>query len=280
MALPSDYRVGARRNGNLATRSGVRFCMRACILFLLASLGTAQTTFEVASVKPNLSGAQGGSVRLTPGGRLVAQNAPMRMLITAAYDVRDFQLLGGPAWMASERFDIEAKAAGNPSQDQISQMLQALLAERFQLMVHRETRELPIYRLMVAKGGSKLQAAKAGECTPMVPPPARFDPATLRPCGGFNNNVGMMLGGRVAMAKLASGLSRTLGRTVVDETGLSGSYDIELRWTPDDAQPAPDSAAPPSFFTAIQEQLGLRLESGRGPVEVLVVDRVERPTGN
>jgi uncharacterized protein (TIGR03435 family) len=252
--------------------------MRAFLLCFVALSCLAQTTFDVVSIKPNLSGAEGGSIRLTPGGRLVAQNASLRQLITTAYDVRDFQLFGGPSWMASERFDIEAKAAGNPTQDQISQMLQALLADRFSLTVHREKKEVPIYRLTVAKGGSKLPPAKA-ECTPMVPPPAKFDPATLRPCGGFNSNVGMMLGGAVSTTKLAASLSRTLGRTVVDETGLSGSFDVSLHWTPD-AQPQTANSSDPDFFTAIQEQLGLRLESGRGPVEVLVVDQAERPSQN
>lgn len=255
--------------------------MRACLFCLVASFCVAQTTFDVASVRQNLSGAEGGSVRLTPGGRLVARNAPLRLLISAAYDVRDFQLFGGPAWMASDHFDIEAKIAGNPAQEQMSRLLQTLLSDRFQLRVHREKRELPVYRLLVAKGGSKLQPAKEGQCTPMNPPPEKFDPATLRPCGGFNNNIGMMLGGSVAPAKLAAGLSRTLGRTVVDETGLTGSYDINLHWNPDDTLPAvADRSADPSFFTALQEQLGLTLEAGKGPVEVLVVDQAEKPSEN
>ncbi len=252
--------------------------MRALILSLVSSCCIAQTAFDVASIKPNLSGAEGGSIRLTPGGRLVAQNASLRQLITAAWDVRDFQLFGGPPWMASGRFDIEARAGGNPAPEQMSQMLQTVLADRFQLKVHREKKDLSIYRLTFAKGGSKLQPAKA-ECTPMIPPPTTFDPATLRPCGGFNSNIGMMLGGAVSTAKFAATLSRILGRTVVDETALDGSYDISLHWTPDDA-PSPANSADPSFFTALQEQLGLRLESGRGPVEVLVVDQAEKPSEN
>jgi len=254
--------------------------MRALLLCLVALSCFAQTTFDVASIKPNLSGVEGGSIRLTPGGRLVARNASLRQLISAADDVRDFQLFGGPPWMASDRFDIEAKAAGDPDQDRISLMLQALLADRFRLTVHREKRELPIYRLTVAKGGSKLQPSKADQCTPMIPPPAQFDPATLRPCGGFNTNVGMMLGGSVSAARLAAALSRTLGRTVVDETSLGGSYDVSLHWTPDEAPPAVDNSADPSLFTALQEQLGLRLESAKGPVEVLIVDRAEKPSEN
>jgi uncharacterized protein (TIGR03435 family) len=264
----------------------------AVILLTASPAAIAQTAdhpvFDVASVKPNVSGAAGGSVRIHPGGRLVAQNAPLRLLIGAAYDVRDFQLFGGPGWVNSEHYDIEAKAQNDaPAEEMISQMLRSLLADRFHLIVHRETRELPVYRLSVAKGGNKLQPAIGGGCTPMIPPPnpTQIDPATFRPCGGFNTTTGMMRGGSVAMARFAIALSRILGRTVTDETGLGGSYDVNLRWTPDETQalqtpqPVVDSTAP-SLFTAIQEQLGLRLESGKGPVEVLVIDQAEKPLGN
>ncbi len=157
--------------------------------------------------------------------------------------------------MTSDRFDIEAKAAEDATPDQMSRKLQVLLADRFGLIVHRETRQLPIYHLLVAKGGSKLETAKQNVCTPMVPPPAQIDPATLRPCGGFNSESGMMLGGSVSTARLAVSLSRLLGRTVVDETGLVGSYDISLRWTPDDAAQGGEISTFPSLFTAIEERL-------------------------
>ena len=269
-----------------------RGCHSLAVIFLAASpAAIAQTAdrlaFDVASVKSNVSGAAGGSVRITPGGRLVAQNAPLRLLIGAAYDVRDFQLFGGPGWLSSEHYDIEAKAKNDtPTEREISQMLQSLLSDRFHLIAHRETRELPLYRLSVGKGGNKLESARAN-CTPMIPPPnpAQIDPATFRPCGGFNTTTGMLRGGTVGMARLAIALSRILGRTVTDETGLGGTYDVNLRWTPDETQalqtpqPLADPTAP-SLFTAIQEQLGLRLESGKGPVEVLVIDQAEKPSGN
>jgi uncharacterized protein (TIGR03435 family) len=267
--------------------------LRAISMFLAASSAAVaqkpdQPAFDIASVKPNASGAFGGSVRITPGGRLVAQNAPLRLLLDAAYDVRDFQLFGGPPWLTADHYDIEAKTqADAPSEQLISLMLRALLADRFHLVAHRETRDLPIYRLIVAKGGDKLKPAIGGGCTPMIPPPnpAQIDPATFRPCGGFNTATGMMMGGSVGMPRLAIALSRVLGRTVTDETGLTGTYDVNLRWTPDETQslqtpqPLLDPLAP-SLFTAIQEQLGLRLESGKGPVEVLVIDNAEKPSEN
>lgn len=244
--------------------------------------------FEVVSVKPNFSGAAGGSVRITPGGRLVAQNATLRVLIGSAYDVRDFQLFGGPDWVKAEHYDIEAKAQNDaPTEQMISLMLRGLLADRFRLITHRETRDLPVYRLVIAKGGNKLKPAVGGNCTPMVPPPnpSQIDPNTFRPCSGFNTVNGMLRGGRVGMERLAIALSRILGRTVIDDTGLTGTYDVNLLWKPDETQalqiplPVVDPSAP-SLFTAIQEQLGLRLESGKGPVEVLVIDAAEKPSVN
>jgi len=272
-----------------------KYC--AVVSALLATAGvlclaqdhSGTPVFEVASVKPSSSTAQGSSVRLTPGGRLVAQNATLQLLVTTAYQIRDFQLIGGPSWVRSERFDIEAKPSGNPNADQVSEMLQVLLADRFHLAAHRETKELPVYRLLQAKGEPKLSPSREGSCTPMVPPPLHPDPATLRPCGGFNLARNFLMGGGASVEKLAASLSRVLGQTVLDRTGIEGSYDITLRWTPDDTQAFLSPANPPetkfddsgpSLFTAIQEQLGLRLEAGRGPVEVLVIDRAEHPSAN
>ena len=168
-------------------------------------------------------------------------------------------------------------------------MLQVLLADRFHLVVHYETKELPVYRLLKAKGGPKLSQSREGGCTPMIPPPLHPDPATLRPCGGFNMSRNFMFGGGVSVEKLAVSLSRVLGQTVLDQTGIEGLYDIDLRWTPGGTQAFLSPANPsevksddsgPSLFTAIQEQVGLRLEAGRGSVDVLVIDRAEHPSAN
>jgi uncharacterized protein (TIGR03435 family) len=258
-------------------------------LLCLAQDHSGAPAFEVASVRPSSSAAPGGSVRLTPGGRLVAQNATLQLLVTTAYQIRDFQLIGGPSWVRSERFDIEAKPLGNPNADQVSEMLQVLLVDRFHLAAHHETKELPVYRLLKAKGGPKLSPSREGGCTPMIPPPLHPDPATLRPCGGFNLGMNFLMGGGVSVERLAASLSRVLGQTVLDGTSIEGVYDITLRWTPDDPQAFLSPAIPsetksddsgPSLFTAIQEQLGLRLEAGRGPVEVLVLDRADHPSAN
>ncbi len=241
--------------------------------------------FDVASIKPNESGANIVEVRLVPGGRLVARNTNVTALITSAWNIRNFQLADAPGWAGSLRYDIDAQGPAGLTENEMSQMLQLLLAERFQLKVHKETREMPVYVLMPARNGSKLQPAAGGNCfqvTPGVPLPT----ADARPCGGFNMMPGHMTGAKVTMERFTGALSRYLGRVVTDKTGLTSSYDITLQWTPDDteaflrglAQPADESG--PSLFTAIQEQLGLRLEAQKGPVEMLVIDRVEKPSAN
>jgi uncharacterized protein (TIGR03435 family) len=276
--------VGHGFNGEKVLLSGL----------VIASLMLGQgLQFEVASVKPDHAGAGGSSIRIAPGGRLTASNASLRSLITAAYQVRDFQVVGGPAWIDSDRFDIEAKGQGSAGGEQISQMLQALLAERFQLLIHRETREMPGYVLRVGKNGPKLSAAGESGCFDAgagVPPPApqpRQPP--FRPCGGFNLARDRMDGAKVTMARLASVLSRVLGRSVVDRTGLDGIYDVSLRWTADETQgflaPVEPVAAIAdgsgiSLFSALSEQLGLRLEAQKGPVEVIAIDRALRPSEN
>jgi bla regulator protein blaR1 len=234
--------------------------------------------FEVASIKPNNSGENNFSIRIKPGGRMVASNASLWMLITATYQVQDYQLSGGPAWLKSARFDIDAKGPFKPDipvNDQISQMGQALLADRFQLKLHREAKEMPVYALLAAKNGPKLDPARGGNCfdpTAGIPPPA----PDARPCGGFNMNNDRLLGAAIPMERMARALSRFVGRPVVDKTGLGGTFDITLHWTPDDAP----SSSDPSIFTALQEQLGLRLESQKGPVEVLVIDSAQLPSAN
>ena len=241
--------------------------------------------FEVASVKSNNSGSNNFSIRIMPGSRLLASNASLGSLITEAWQVRDFQVSGGPTWLYSGRFDVDARGQGSLSPDQILQRLQTLLGERFQLKVHRETRELPVYALLIAKNGPKLELSRGSDCFDPhagIPPPA----PTSRPCGGFRNASNQMSGAKVPMSHFAANLSKFLGRTVVDKTGLDGAYDINLQWTPDETQaflptgPAAADAPGPSIFSAVQEQLGLRLESQKGPVEVLVIDHAEKPDAN
>jgi uncharacterized protein (TIGR03435 family) len=265
--------------------------------------------FEVASVKPNKSGDNRIGIGFQPGGRFRATNVPLRELISAAYGTPQplpaFQILGGPKWIESDRFDIVAKAAGDPqpgpngAPPEMFLMLRNLLAERFQLTVHRETKEVPIYTLVMARGDGKLgpqMHASATDCAAVMSamrgrggPPAPPAPGERMPCS-LRMFPGSLAGGASTIAQLANVLARFVSRTVVDQTGLAGAFDFDLHWTPDQMPQArgdPPPGAPPlpaidpngpSIFTAVQEQLGLKLESTTGPVDVLVIDRVEHPT--
>jgi uncharacterized protein (TIGR03435 family) len=259
----------------------------------------ARTGFEVASVKPN-AGSDGRAFLQALQGRLIMTNLAPRRLLLIAYDLQDYQLSGDPPWADSEHYDVQAKADGNPSvREMEGPMLQVLLEDRFKLTLHRENRQLPVYELTIGKGGAKLQSSKEGSCTPYSvdsPPPAST-PGAPRPnfCGfhmtpdyGLNRTLD---GKGITMAALAANLSRTyvslLGRNVIDRTGLTGGYDVHLKWAMDSlSAPAGLNTAPPSdvtgpsIFTALQEQLGLKLESAKGPVEVLVIDHIERPSVN
>jgi len=263
--------------------------------------------FEVASVKPTSTPSGPGQIGRPPGGRLTATNVPLMFLIQNAYRVRPFQVIGGPAWMATDHWDIDAKAqegsipqpSGPPDPnvpDGLSLRLQALLEDRFKLQVHRETRDLPIFELSVAKSGVK---AKLSDDQGPIRPPAPGTPPP-RPGGPMpRGNISLMIGGgelhaaAIPFANFAATLSQILGRTVVDKTDLKGLYDFDLKWTPDVGQtvgPAgtlppgvelpPIDPSGPSLVTGLQEQLGLKLESTKGPVQVLVIDSVQRPSEN
>jgi len=215
--------------------------------------------FDVAAIKRSPPDHVGAQVFFQPGGKFAALTAPLKTLVCFAYQLRDHQVTGGPGWFDLEPFDITAKADGPASYQQLQIMVQTLLADRFQLKFHRETKEQPIYALVLAKNGPKLkQAGNPGRGV------------------GFGAR-GSLNGNGTDMATFASALSGKLGRSVVDRTGLQGFYDFLLTWTPDEAQA---DTPGPSLFTAIQEQLGLRLESIKGPVEILVVDHAERPSEN
>jgi uncharacterized protein (TIGR03435 family) len=271
----------------------------ASFVFGQTNFPPAHTRFEVASVKQN-TGSDGRSFLQAVQGRLIMTNLPLRRLILNAYELQDYQLSGDPPWANSEHYDIQAKADGNPSvREMEGPMLQALLEDRFKLTIHRETRQLPVYELAVGKFGAKLQLSKEGSCTPYSEdsPPPTSTPGQPRPnfCGFHTTSVDglnrTLDGEGITMTVLATTLSRTylsqLGRNVIDATGLTGAYDVHLKWAID-SLPAPAGPNPsppsdttgPSIFTALQEQLGLKLESTKGPVQVLVIDHVERPSAN
>lgn len=228
--------------------------------------------FEVASIKPNTSGT-GGSSTDSSNGLLRITNQTVRSIIGRAYNVRDFQISGGPGWITSERYDITAKPENGAHFQQMMQMLQTLLAERFQLQFHRETSEGSIYTLLVGKTGPKLTTAQDSNHSGIQ--------------SGRNAETGrwtLTTTGGDSMESLAASLAARLERPVTDQTGLKGKFDFELSWIPDltasgASTPAPDVSGP-SIFTALQEQLGLRLVSTKGPVEVIVIDSVRKPTMN
>jgi uncharacterized protein (TIGR03435 family) len=239
--------------------------------------------FEVASVKPNVSGAGAEMVR-TPGG-LTAINTEFSNLLEMAFQTRLIDLSRVPYSLRSQRFDIVAKAAGKISGDQYWEMLQNLLEDRFNLAFHREIKDAQVYSLVLAKGtnpGPKLSRSVNAEC-PVNPDGANF-------CG-VGSRPGMMSGQRVPMARIARELSPFAGRTVQDETGLTGSFDFQLTWTPDQGVSKIDGdkvkaagitldPSGPSFFSAIQEQLGLKLQPKKGRVKILVIDHADRPSQN
>lgn len=254
-------------------------CIAAfAVSLILTTHSAAQTpdkgpTFEVASVKPAAPGAPGMSIQPRPGGGVMMTNATLRWMITMAWDIRDYQLVA-PGWLDSEHFDIVAKPEIElpPTPEEFlmrMQMIRNLLVQRFGLVFHTEIRELPIYALVISKDGPKLApAASAGP-------------------GGSSMGSGQLKGKGMQIINLAKDLSTALGRTVVDQTGLTGEYDYTLKWEPDTLNgasgggnvPEPDNDLP-SLFTAIQEQLGLKLESRKGPVEIMVIDKAERPSEN
>ena len=247
---------------------------------------TARLTFEVASIKRNVSGDSNASIRVQPGGQLIVSNNSLFNLIRNAYGTQRYEMVPGPqfpSWI-DDKWDILAKAPADAPQvqEQMQLRLRSLLEDRFKLVARREMREMPIYELVVARSDGKLgpqikpsgdecaaqgRAREAGVAPPPLPP------------GGFcgtrtgNGNVSMK---GVPLSNFVRNLGGTTGRFVIDKTGLTGPFDLELQWAPD--QPAGGAQTDGvSLFAAMQEQLGLKLEAKRAPVEVLVIDSAERP---
>jgi len=227
--------------------------------------------FDAASVKRAAAGQRGYSIRPLPG-RLSAGNVTVKLLIAEAYHVHDFQVSGGPSWIDSDRYDIEAKAAGDapPGAKELRAMLQKLLADRFGLTVRHESKEMPIVSLELAKGGPKFPAASHPEA------PVQFQVAQRQRIVAEN----------APLENLTEVLTWLLGKPVVDRTGLAGSFDYKLEWAPDEIQLSADEAPPqtdgtkPSLAAALQQQMGLKILSQKGPVDLIVVEKAERPMAN
>lgn len=256
-----------------------------CITLGLVSIRAAQAplAFDVVSIKPNTSGDISVSMTPSPGG-VTLTNYTLQFILRVAFRLQDWQIIGGPSWLTTDRFDVLAKTSRTMSPDDERMMLQALLADRFKLIVHHESQQLPIYALVKARRdgtlGSHLKIPS--DCTPPI---AGRDPsAHSQPTCTNDARFGAILARGVTTSNLSGNLSVFLGRTVVDRTGISGLIDYDVSWTPElptnqpTGEPSPSNANGPSLFTALQEQLGLKLESGKGAVDVLVIDHVERPT--
>ncbi len=261
----------------------------------------AVPAFDVASVKPNSSGSPNSSLDDRPGS-LGVTNMPLRRLIAFAYrmhPVLDRDRIVGPDWVDTARFDIAARMSPEIPVAQIPDLLRTLLVERFKLAARQESREGPIYALLTARSGGALGdqirsttldcSQRSNFITIDVTRTASIGGVeTVKECGIIGNvdaNGGVIRGGGRSMAELSKHLTGRVNRTVVDRTGLTGSYDFVLRFTPEGMTPRTDGAAGPSLdgtslFTALQEQLGLKLEPQRGPVEFIVIDRIERPSPN
>jgi uncharacterized protein (TIGR03435 family) len=239
------------------------FVLGTITLCALAGAAQSQPAFDVISIHRNL---RGGDARVDmTRGRLTMNNASLRTLIRNGYDIQNYQFAGGPNWLDSDSYDISATVADRAevSQDQYRTLIRALLADRFQLKVHWQTRQGDVYALVVAKNGPTLKVATDPSKEP-----------------GLNTNksshLARMIGTNAPVFYLSSVLSNQVSHPVIDKTGLQGRYDWTLVWDP---EPNPDSTEP-SLFTAVQEQLGLKLDAQKGPVETLVIDSVAHPSEN
>src|SRR4051812_15441837 len=244
---------------------------------LIAGIRTAAQApaFDAASVKVNQNGSPDSTIGIVPGGTYRAINTTLARLIPDAFGVLPFQVTGSPPWLATARYDITARPPADARTEDLPAMLQALLAERFSLKTHRERRDQPIYALVSAETGKlgpkltrstldcdRVEAEKrmTPECQAMV---------------GISRGGGLLAVKGRSLDRLARTLAGVVGRVVLDQSGLTGKYDLDLKWSAGDAAA---SSNDPEIFSVVREQLGLRLTAARGPVEMLVIDRIERPS--
>jgi uncharacterized protein (TIGR03435 family) len=266
------FRLNGTSSGTIGMKAAI-VALIAGVTSLSAQSGSHSAgAFEAASIKPSAAREAAPGFRIS-NGRFTGRNATVRFMVAIAWGVQNFQVSGGPAWSASDGFDVDAKSP-DPKADtnQIRLMLQALLADRFKLAIHHETRESAIYALIVGPGGARI-----------LPSADQTPGGALGPRGSLRVSAHRLIGTAVPLPLFASVLGQQLGRTIVDRTGLSGRFDVDLQWRPaDDSTDGSQQAdlSSPSIFTAVREQLGLELESTRGSAGFLVIDRVKRPSGN
>ena len=280
-------------NTTLQVLFGLGMGAAACLVVVNGQTPTKPHEFEVASIKENVSGGDNASVRAQPGGRVSVSNNSLRSIIRNAYSVQNYQIVGGPDWINTVRWDITAKAPDDAPPQELLLMLRTLLADRFKLAIRNETRGIPICALTLARAdgrpGPQLRSSNtdcaaifaAAKAKGEAPPPT----TNGRPTCGTRTTRGNMMTTGVDMSDLARNLAPFAGRPVVDKTGLSGVFDLDLTWTPEQGPAGPEGTqsqtAPStdgvSLFTAVQEQLGLKLDAQRGPVDVVVIESAERP---
>jgi len=266
------------------------FAIGAVLAIGLRAQTPVTLKFDVASIKINKSGSPQAFIRFQPGGRVTVTNMLFRVLIRDVYDINDFQMAGGAEWFDLERFDIAAKAEGNPTDEQIHEMLRALLADRFKLRAHTEQREQNVYALLMRKRGAlgpTLRRTKV-DCDHLPasasgPPLCNGGP---RPSGSLHSGRARLAVDGMSMKAFARVLSRILNKGVIDRTGFDGYFDAEWEFTQELGPPPPPPGMPhvydrdsfPSLFNVLPQQLGLRLVPTKGLVDVLVIDSAERPT--
>lgn len=284
-------------------RSAALCCVVLLALTTVFRAQSSSPTFEVASIKPNNSAAAEGGIRVQPGGRFAWTNMTLKQLIATAYGFDQREVIGGPGWLGQEHFDVIAKVeAGtspldaNGSPGPLFAMLRRLLEDRFQLGTHRESADRPIYTLVLARAGERAGrrlVPSNTDCDAVMRDRAQGNPPEPAANGvaacAIRPAPGRIDASAISTQQLAGVLARILGRPVIDRTGLTGNFDVTLEFQPDfqaafttdpaRLEPAADPNAP-SIFTAVQEQLGLKLESARGSVDVLIVDRADKPTEN
>jgi uncharacterized protein (TIGR03435 family) len=250
--------------------STAALALGASASILAQAVPEKKPSFEVASIKSNKD--TGGGSWSSNGGRQTIIGTTAKVLIMSAFNLHDYEIIGAPSWSDSERLDVIALAEGTPTAEESRLMMQSLLEERFALKAHLETREGPIYRLVLARKDATLgpQLLKsAGKCGD--PPPASV-PWAITACNG-RMGIADAVFGATEFSGLVNTLESMVDRRIVDETGLTGRFDVKLEYSR-----GQKDVERPSIFTAIQEQLGLKLEPARGPVRVLVIDSISHPT--
>ena len=270
-------------------------CLLTLILFVAAGAALAQSpppaapAFDVASIKVNASGDQNFGFTPKPGGVMIATNVTARHIVTFAYSMQNSRVEGGPDWLDTVRFDITAKASEAATPEQMLLMLRTLLANRFTLVMHVEARDTPVFALVRARAdgrlGPQLRASATRDCAAARAEQARgaaLAASDGRPICGGRARAGAITAGAVSMEELARNMARLVGRVIIDRTGLPDRYDFDLTFSPDADLTAASGAggvpgALPSLFVALEEQLGLKLESQRAPVEVVVIESIQRP---